>query len=1396
MRPVISVLLLVLLISAPALAAPKKALFDFTKSETAGQSDWIIDTDMPVPAPAQTGITAGTAENYWLGGISAWGVAMVKRGYTVATLTSAYGITYGNMANPHDLSNYDVFIIPEPQNPFSAAETTAIFAFLRNGGGIVAVGDHNSSDRDSDGWDSPRVYNALDPGHVLGVHWGVTGDPSNSISQVSTNVSSSPTDSIIHGPFGTVSNLSFHAGNTFTLYPATNPTVRGNVWMNGASQAGTTQAMVASSVYGNGRIVFVGDSSPMDDGTGQPGNTLFTGWTEAGTTDSSVFMNAAIWVTRRDAGAGDTIPPVVTITSPVGGESWALGSAHNITWTATDAVGVTSVDLAYSVDGGATFPNVIATGLANSGSYSWTLGGLPSATARVRAIAHDAAGHVGSDSSHANFTIAGWTITASAGANGSIAPSGTIGVADGASPTFTMTPVAGYHVADVLVNGISEGAAAGYTFAPVHANQTISVSFAVNTSDTQAPVVTVTAPVGGESWAIGSSQNITWTATDNVGVTSVDLAYSSNGGATFPTVIASGIANSGSHAWTVAGLPTATARVRVTAHDGAGNAGRDSSHANFALTGWTVTATAGANGSISPGGAIGVGDGATPSFAITPSAGYHVADVLVNGGSVGAVTDYTFPAVHADQTISASFDPSSYTVNITTVGGGTVAKSPDQPDYLGGSTVQLTANPTVGWVFAGWSGDASGATNPLNVLIDGNKNITATFSQHAYVWNQAGTAAYGTATNWTPTRTTPATDDVLIFNGGGMVTVTGVPAQTIGQLQLSNNSSVALQPSAAVTLALSGASGLALDVAAGSALLLNGTSALTLQLSAGTTGTVRGAVTVGGAAHRMIVGSASGLSFQSGAVLTLGTGFSGNFFGTGVAPGALNSAVFQSGSLMIQSAGANPFGASAPNAVTVFQHGSRFRMDGSLTPSVSGRTYADFELNNAAASLAPTGSNAWIMDSLIVSAGTLNLGSLTGGGTLKGNVVVRSGATLTFSPAGALTLALGGTAPQAILVQGTLNTSATSNIAVNNASGVSLLSNVTLSGGLMFALGNLTTGGSALTMGSTGSVSGAAQSTGWVVGNLHRSMAAGAPTVRFDVGDALRYSPATVTMSGNSGVFDLAATCATPDHPSLAASDLDPAKSVNRWWSLTPTGTPSFTGYDVTLAYPAGDVDGGASTAAFLVRRYSGGWNPTAIGARTATSTQATGLTGWGDFAVAEFKVPSYTITATAGSNGSITPSGAVSVNVGGSQHFSITPAPAYVVADVLVDGVSVGPDTAYTFTNVTANHTIDVAFTSGVIVGVGGGPRVLALYPSRPNPSTGSVTLRFSLPEGGRAVLEVMDVGGRVVRRVDEPFPAGPHSWTWDGRTTAGSRAGAGMYFLRLQTQWGTKTGRLVRVG
>ncbi len=618
-------LLALALLVAPA-SAQKKALFDNTKAEQAGNADWIIDDTFPVPSPAQSGITPTSPESYWTGGISAFGVALVKRGYTVHTLASPYGITYQNAGNQYDLSNYDLFVIPEPNIRFSSAESLAIFNFVRDGGGLILIVDHGQSDRNNDGFDSPQIANLLDAQKLWGIRSQVFGETNNNIVQTSTNVNTSPSDSIITGPWGNATGIAFHNGTTFTLFPAINPTVTGDVWMTGMAQGSLSNAMVAHSVYGNGRVVYVGDSSPVDDGTATPGNTVYTGWTElAGAkADSAIFLNAAQWATRRGAVVpGDVTAPVVTVTSPNGGEAWKAGSTHAITWTATDDVGVVAVDIAYSSDGGVNFTNTIATGLSNTGTYNWAVPNAPGTSLRMRVTARDAAFNSGQDASDANFTIDRWSIVASAGAGGTITPSGTILQAEGSSRTFTIAPSTNYAISAVVVDGASVGTPASYTFSAINANHTIAASFA--------PIT------------------------------------------------------------------------------------------------WTITATAGALGAIAPSGAVVVNQSASQAFTLTPQTGAHVSDVLVDGVSVGAVTGYTFTNVVAAHTIAASFEADQLALAVSHTGTGSVVKSPDLASYAYGTAVTVTATPGSGWAFDGWTGDTTTTGNPLALTVVAARAYVAHF---------------------------------------------------------------------------------------------------------------------------------------------------------------------------------------------------------------------------------------------------------------------------------------------------------------------------------------------------------------------------------------------------------------------------------------------------------------------------------------------------------------------------------------------------------------------------------------------------------------------------------------------------------------------------------------------
>lgn len=82
------------------------------------------------------------------------------------------------------------------------------------------------------------------------------------------------------------------------------------------------------------------------------------------------------------------------------------------------------------------------------------------------------------------------------------------------------------------------------------------------------------------------------------------------------------------------------------------------------------------------------------------------------------------------------------------------------------------------------------------------------------------------------------------------------------------------------------------------------------------------------------------------------------------------------------------------------------------------------------------------------------------------------------------------------------------------------------------------------------------------------------------------------------------------------------------------------------------------------------------------------------------------------------------------------------------------------------------------------GAAPVLALAPPHPNPARGGTECRFALPAAGEVRLEVFDPAGRRVRQLlSAALPAGEHLARWDGRDESGSRAGSGLYFVRLES-------------
>ncbi|WP_114778196.1 InlB B-repeat-containing protein [Botryobacter ruber] len=119
--------------------------------------------------------------------------------------------------------------------------------------------------------------------------------------------------------------------------------------------------------------------------------------------------------------------------------------------------------------------------------------------------------------------------------------------------------------------------------------------------------------------------------------------------------------------------------------------------------------------------------GSTVSLTASPASGYAFAGW---SGDASGTTNPLSVTMNSNKSITATFTAVSsgeYSLSVSTTGSGTVTKSPDQATYTSGSTVTLEATPASGYTFSGWSGDASGTTNPLAVTMNSNKNITANF---------------------------------------------------------------------------------------------------------------------------------------------------------------------------------------------------------------------------------------------------------------------------------------------------------------------------------------------------------------------------------------------------------------------------------------------------------------------------------------------------------------------------------------------------------------------------------------------------------------------------------------------------------------------------------------------
>ncbi len=315
---------------------------------------------------------------------------------------------------------------------------------------------------------------------------------------------------------------------------------------------------------------------------------------------------------------------------------------------------------------------------------------------------------IGADEWYAGGTF--FTITAAAGAGGSIAPTGSVNVSSGADQTFSILPDACYNISTLTVDGVPVAPApTSYTFTNVTAPHSIVAGFVVKTL-----TVTAQQSPGGTIIPAGATANITcgtsltYTITANPGFYIVDVlvdlvsigplanvlttnytftninrdrgitalfasttgAFTIAAQATTPggTVTPAGATayNLGaSAAYTIAASPgwrivdvlvDEVSQGPITSYNFTNISGNHTITASFVILGnFLITASAGAGGTIDPSGGVGVPPGSNQGFFITPNPGSQIQDVVVDGVSQGPIPTYNFSNVQADHTISAVF---------------------------------------------------------------------------------------------------------------------------------------------------------------------------------------------------------------------------------------------------------------------------------------------------------------------------------------------------------------------------------------------------------------------------------------------------------------------------------------------------------------------------------------------------------------------------------------------------------------------------------------------------------------------------------------------------------------------------------------------------------------------
>ena len=121
--------------------------------------------------------------------------------------------------------------------------------------------------------------------------------------------------------------------------------------------------------------------------------------------------------------------------------------------------------------------------------------------------------------------------------------------------------------------------------------------------------------------------------------------------------------------------------------------------------------------------------GTTVELTANPATGYKFVEW---SGAITGSENPTQITVDNPKEVTAIFEKKSFAVSTSTTGEGSILKKPNQTEYDYGSTVELAADPSTGWKFTGWQGDATGTDNPLSLTVDKTKDITGVFEKKTF----------------------------------------------------------------------------------------------------------------------------------------------------------------------------------------------------------------------------------------------------------------------------------------------------------------------------------------------------------------------------------------------------------------------------------------------------------------------------------------------------------------------------------------------------------------------------------------------------------------------------------------------------------------------------------------